>query len=89
MGMKESATVLYITLCLPVYKVDIIKISTMIWRVIKMGCKDHFVLSLWKSIIRIAGCIACLFTKDILILALFFLFAEALGIVEELVDKRK
>jgi hypothetical protein len=46
--------------------------------------KRHFYISLAKSAIRIAGCIAVLVGFGITWLALAFLAAEALGIAEEL-----
>lgn len=49
----------------------------------------HFMVSLVKSIIRIISCIGSLVTANIFYMALGFIVAEILGIVEELVDKRK
>lgn len=46
--------------------------------------KKHFYISLVKSAVRIAGCIAVLMGSGIFWLALAFLAAEVLGIVEEL-----
>ena len=46
--------------------------------------KKHFYISLVKSGLRIAGCIALLGWKDIGLFALAFLVAEILGIAEEL-----
>ena len=49
---------------------------------------NHFNISMLKSTIRIIGCGLCLFSGSIIFLAWGFLFAEILGIVEEVVDKR-
>jgi len=46
--------------------------------------KKHFYISLVKSAVRIAGCVAVLTGFGITWLALAFLAAEVLGIVEEL-----
>ena len=46
--------------------------------------KFHFYVSLVKSAVRIAGCVAVLAGFGITWLALAFLAAEILGIVEEL-----
>ena len=46
--------------------------------------KKHFYISLVKSAVRIAGCVAVLAGFGITWLALAFLAAEILGIVEEL-----
>jgi uncharacterized MnhB-related membrane protein len=54
-----------------------------------MGDKGHFIISLVKSLIRIAACIVAIFQKDILSLAIGFGVAEILGILEEVADKRK
>ena len=53
-----------------------------------MKDKGHFIVSLLKSTIRIAGCVATLKTKNNKIMAGSFLLAEVLGIVEEVADKR-
>lgn len=53
---------------------------------------SHFSISIFKSVIRILACILLFFaTKDhfVSIFAMLFLFAESLGIAEELFDKRK
>lgn len=46
--------------------------------------KRHFQISMTKSIVRIAGCLLCLFTADVTWLASGFLVGELLGIAEEL-----
>ena len=46
--------------------------------------KKHFYISLVKSAVRIAGCVAVLAGFGITWLALAFLAAEGLGIAEEL-----
>ena len=46
--------------------------------------KKHFYISLVKSAVRIVGCVAVLAGFGITWLALAFLAAEVLGIVEEL-----
>lgn len=48
--------------------------------------KRHFYISIVKSIIRIGGCLAVIFScpHALLVLASAFLAAEILGIVEEL-----
>lgn len=53
-----------------------------------MKDKGHFIVSVTKSGIRIFGCILCLLTKSLVPLAVGFLLAEFLGILEELLDKR-
>ena len=53
-----------------------------------MNSKGHLFISLAKSAIRIVGGIASLFTLNFVPLAIGFLIAEILGILEELVDKR-
>ena len=45
----------------------------------------HFYISLIKSAVRIAGCVAALVTGNWIWLAAGFLAGELLGIVEELV----
>ena len=51
---------------------------------------NHFSVSLFKSFLRIAGCVTALYTPNRTdVFALCFLIAEILGIVEEIVDKRK
>ena len=53
-----------------------------------MGSLGHFLVSLGKSILRIGACIWAAVSKDIAVLAIGFLIAELLGILEEIVDKR-
>ena len=53
-----------------------------------MNSKGHLYISLVKSAIRIIGCMGTLLTGDIILLAGSFGFAELLGIMEELADKR-
>ena len=53
-----------------------------------MNSKGHLYISLIKSTIRIIGCVSTLVTKDIVLLAVAFGFAELLGVLEELADKR-
>jgi len=53
-----------------------------------MNSKWHLVVSNIKSIVRIVGCIIAIITKRIDILAWWLLFAEILGILEEIGDKR-
>ena len=53
-----------------------------------MKDKGHFYISLIKSTIRIAGCALALAGVNPLVLPATLLFAELLGILEELFDKR-
>lgn len=53
-----------------------------------MKDKGHFIVSVTKSGIRIFGCVVCLFTKSLTPLAVGFLLAEFLGVLEEVLDKR-
>lgn len=53
-----------------------------------MKDKGHFYTSIAKSIVRITGCFVTLYAKDIAPMAVAFLFAEILGIVEEVLDDR-
>jgi hypothetical protein len=53
-----------------------------------MNSKGHLYVSLAKSLLRIAGVIICLITKQVIGLAVMLGLAEVLGIVEELVDGR-
>jgi hypothetical protein len=46
--------------------------------------KKHFYLSLVKSAVRLAGCLAAAATGSVVLLALFFAVAEFIGIWEEL-----
>ena len=54
-----------------------------------MGSLGHFLISLGKSVLRIGSCIWVLISPSLMVLAIGFGVAEILGIVEELVDKRK
>ena len=53
-----------------------------------MKDKGHFYISLTKSVIRIGGCLLTGFTNNIGYIVTFFIVAEFLGILEELVDSR-
>lgn len=53
-----------------------------------MNSKFHLWVSVLKSTVRIVGCIGTLKTGNVWYMALMFLFAEYLGILEELGDKR-
>jgi hypothetical protein len=53
-----------------------------------MNSKSHFWISSLKSLIRILVCILALKTNDIKVLAIGFLLAEVLGVLEELFDNR-
>lgn len=53
-----------------------------------MNSKGHLTTSLFKSAIRMGGCIAALYFSSVIILAVTFFAAEMLGIVEELIDQR-
>lgn len=53
-----------------------------------MKDKAHFYVSLTKSIVRMAGCVLTVITKNIGYIIVCFILAEFLGILEELVDKR-
>ena len=46
--------------------------------------KKHFYISMIKSVVRILGCVVCLFTGSVVWLASGLLVAEVLGILEEL-----
>ena len=46
--------------------------------------KAHFYMSIVKSIFRIGACIASLATGSINILLVVFIFAELIGILEEI-----
>lgn len=48
----------------------------------------HFGISLVKSILRIVGCVFAIKDGNLVTLAWCFLIAEALGILEEICDKR-
>jgi len=53
-----------------------------------MKDKGHFYISLAKSLARIVGCLITLVTNNLIPLGAFFIAAELLGILEEIVDKR-
>lgn len=53
-----------------------------------MNSFGHLFVSIAKSVIRIGACVWSIFTGGIMPLAIGFLVAEALGILEELVDER-
>ena len=46
--------------------------------------KKHFYLSIFKSAVRLIGCLAAAGTGSVVLLALFFAIAEFIGIWEEL-----
>ena len=54
-----------------------------------MNSLGHLLISIGKSIIRIGSCIWSICTGAVLPIAIGFLVAEVLGILEELVDKRE
>ena len=53
-----------------------------------MNSKWHLWISIIKSIVRVMTCILAFKFNSIKLLAFGFLFAEVLGILEELGDKR-
>lgn len=53
-----------------------------------MNSMGHLFVSIVKSVLRIGACGWCIHTGTVTPLAIGFLAAEVLGIVEELVDKR-
>lgn len=53
-----------------------------------MNSFGHLAASIAKSALRIGACIWCICIGTVLPLAIGFLAAEVLGIVEELVDER-
>lgn len=53
-----------------------------------MNSKWHFIVSNIKSLCRIIGCVATVFTGKLEVLAIWLLIAEVLGILEEVGDKR-
>jgi hypothetical protein len=57
-------------------------------RTIDMNSFGHLAVSIMKSLLRIGACAWCIYTGAVVPLAIGFLAAEVLGIVEELVDKR-
>ncbi len=54
-----------------------------------MNSLGHLLVSVTKSLLRIASCVVAFRTGNVKYLALGFLIAELLGIAEELVDKRE
>ena len=53
-----------------------------------MNSFGHLIVSLVKSILRIFACVWCIYSGSVMPLAIGFLAAEVLGILEELLDKR-
>ena len=53
-----------------------------------MNSKGHLYVSLFKSLLRIAGVIASLYTGEWFWLVVMLGAAEVLGVLEELVDGR-
>jgi hypothetical protein len=53
-----------------------------------MNSLGHLTVSIMKSLLRIGACVWCICTGNVIPLAIGFLAAEVLGIVEELVDER-
>ena len=53
-----------------------------------MNSKGHLIISLAKSVIRIAGGVITLITGSVVPLAVSVTVAEIGGILEEIVDKR-
>ena len=53
-----------------------------------MNSKWHLYISITKSIIRIIACLLTLINKNIGVLAIGFLIAEMLGVLEEIKDNR-
>lgn len=54
-----------------------------------MNSKGHLVVSILKSVLRMGACLWTICTGNVFVLAMGLFLAEGLGIVEELVDKRK
>ena len=54
-----------------------------------MNSFGHLVVSLVKSTLRIFACVWCIYSCSVMPLAIGFLAAEVLGILEELLDKRQ
>ena len=48
--------------------------------------KMHYYISLVKSGIRVAGCVVAVVLQSITLLAISFLIAEVLGILEEVIE---
>ena len=53
-----------------------------------MNSIGHLLVSIAKSLLRMGACAWCIYAGAVIPLAIGFLAAEVLGIVEELVDKR-
>lgn len=53
-----------------------------------MRDKGHFWISIAKSIIRIGFCFWAVNENSLILLAMGIVFAEILGILEEVVDRR-
>ena len=53
-----------------------------------MNSFGHLAVSLVKSLLRIFSCVWCIYSGTVMPLAIGFLAAEVLGILEELLDKR-
>jgi len=53
-----------------------------------MNSTGHLIISVVKSAIRMASCVITIESKSIIPMAVGFLIAEILGILEEVVDKR-
>ena len=53
-----------------------------------MNSTGHLLVSIAKSLLRMGACAWCIYTGAVIPIAIGFLAAEVLGIVEELVDKR-
>ena len=53
-----------------------------------MNSMGHLLVSIAKSVLRMGACAWCIYTGNVVPLAIGLLAAEVLGIVEELVDKR-
>jgi hypothetical protein len=53
-----------------------------------MNSQWHLLISVAKSITRISGCVVALIYKEWSLLAISFLIAEVLGVLEEVKDER-
>lgn len=53
-----------------------------------MNSKWHLYISIFKSFLRILGCVLSIALSNWLVLAISFLIAEILGVLEELKDDR-
>ena len=54
-----------------------------------MNSVGHLIVSLVKSILRIFACAWCIYIGAVMPLAIGFLAAVVLGMLEELLDKRQ